>query len=45
MSPLRQRAGHLLSLVDRWIDDIRAHAGEPEAWRLPERPSSCAGRP
>jgi hypothetical protein len=24
------RAGRLLSLVDRWIDDIRAHAGEPE---------------
>jgi hypothetical protein len=25
------RAGHLLALVDRWIDDIRSHAGEPEA--------------
>lgn len=24
------RAEHLLSLVDRWIDDIRAHATEPE---------------
>jgi hypothetical protein len=24
------RAERLLSLVDRWIDDIRAHAGEPE---------------
>jgi hypothetical protein len=24
------RAEHLLSLVDRWIDDIRAHAGESE---------------
>jgi hypothetical protein len=32
--PLGQLAGgraeHLLSLVDRWIDDIRAHATEPE---------------
>jgi hypothetical protein len=25
------RAGRLLALVDRWIDDIRSHAGEPEA--------------
>lgn len=25
------RAGHLLTLVNRWIDDIRSHAGEPEA--------------
>jgi hypothetical protein len=26
----RGRAEQLLSLVDRWIDNIRAHAGEPE---------------
>jgi hypothetical protein len=24
------RAGRLLALVDRWIDDVRAQAGEPE---------------
>jgi len=33
-SPLGQltdgRAGRLLALVDQWIDDIRAHAAEPE---------------
>ncbi len=25
------RAEHLLSLVDRWIDDVRGHSGEPAA--------------
>jgi hypothetical protein len=24
------RAQQLLALVDRWTDDVRAHAGEPE---------------
>jgi hypothetical protein len=24
------RAERLLSLVDRWIEDVRAHAAEPE---------------